>query len=99
MNGMYMCVYRDNDGAVYHTVHEMCYSEHDDTTSSLRLACSATFESMSVRCNLVQKTQDSGCLRVRDTLESYPRPADVKLYTYFFYDKLDLSGTRKGFPR
>ena len=37
----------------------MCYSEHDDTTSLLRLACAGKFESKS---DLVQRTQGSGCL-------------------------------------
>ena len=59
VNAKSICVYRDNDGAVFHTIYEISYSEHGDTTSPLRLACTVKFESMSVRCNLVQRTQGS----------------------------------------
>ena len=77
-----ICVYRDNDGAVFHTIYEISYSEHGDTTSPLRLASSVKFESMTVRYNLVQRTQGSGCLRVVDALARVSAPIGTNTYTY-----------------
>ena len=77
-----ICVYRDNDGAIFHTIYEICYSEHGDTTSPLRLACSVKFKSMTVRCNLVKRTQGSGYLGVADALERVSAPIGTNTYTY-----------------
>ena len=70
-----ICVYRDNDGAIFHTIYEICYSEHGDTTSPLRLACSMKFKSMTVRCNLVKRTQSSICYSEHGDTTSPPRLA------------------------